>query len=98
MHPAARTHSDANGLAAFPLGITIIGHENNKKEQETALAAGGRGAPPPDHLPVQVVTDSKENLKIDGEKLEVLHPDPLIHLEKNGLARLASACGAGMTP
>src|ERR1700739_2112238 len=38
------THSDGdhvNGLAAFPAGITIIAHENNKKEQEKALEAGG---------------------------------------------------------
>ena len=48
------THSDGdhlNGLVAFPTGIKIIAHQNNKKEQETALAAGGRGAPPPDRLP-----------------------------------------------
>jgi len=73
------THSDAdhvNGLASFPTGITIIAHENNKKEQEAALAAGGRGAPPADHLPTQVVTKNKENLKIDGVKLEVLHWAP----------------------
>jgi beta-lactamase superfamily II metal-dependent hydrolase len=53
------THSDGdhvNGLASFPTGIKIIAHENNKKEQETALAAGGRGAPPAGHLPTQVVT------------------------------------------
>src|SRR6202166_4103514 len=50
------THSDGdhvNGLASFPMGITIIAHENNKKEQETALAAGGRGAPPAGHLPTR---------------------------------------------
>ncbi len=43
------THSDGdhvNGLASFPAGIAIIAHENNKKEQDTAFAAGGRGAPP----------------------------------------------------
>lgn len=70
------THSDGdhvNGLASFPAGITVIAHENNKKEQEAALAAGGRGAPPKDHLPTQVVSKNKENLKIDGVKLEVLH-------------------------
>ena len=47
------THSDGdhvNGLAAFPPGITIIAHENNKKEQEAAIAKGDRGAPPADHL------------------------------------------------
>jgi glyoxylase-like metal-dependent hydrolase (beta-lactamase superfamily II) len=73
------THSDGdhvNGLASFPSGITIIAQENNKKEQEAALAAGGRGAPPADHLPTQVVTKNKENLKIDGVKLEVLHWAP----------------------
>ena len=73
------THSDGdhvNGLAAFPAGITIIAHENNKKEQQAALTAGGRGAPPADHLPTQVVTKNKENLKIDGVKIEVLHWAP----------------------
>ena len=73
------THSDGdhvNGLAAFPVGITIIAHEGNKKEQEAALAAGGRGSPPADHPPTRVVTKNKENLKIDGVKLEVLHWAP----------------------
>jgi cyclase len=73
------THSDGdhvNGLAAFPAGITIIAHEGNKKEQEAALAAGGRGAPPAGHLPTRVVTKNKENLKIDGVKLEVFHWAP----------------------
>src|SRR5579862_7150836 len=73
------THSDAdhvNGLASFPKGITIIAHENDKKEQEAALSGGGRGAPPADHLPTQVVSKNKENLKIDGVKVEVLHWAP----------------------
>jgi cyclase len=70
------THSDGdhvNGLAAFPKGITIIAHENNKKEQEAALAAGGRGAPPRDYLPTQLVTKNKESLKIDGVSITLLH-------------------------
>ena len=73
------THSDGdhvNGLASFPAGITIIAQENNKKEQETALASGGRGAPPAGHLPTAVVTKNKENRKIDGVKLELLHWAP----------------------
>jgi cyclase len=73
------THSDpdhVNGLASFPAGITIIAHANNKKEQEAALAAGGRGAPPADRLPTRVVTRNKENLKIDGVKIELLHWAP----------------------
>ena len=70
------THSDAdhvNGLAAFPSGLTIIAHEDNKKEQEIALAAGGRGAPPADHLPTMVVTKNKETLTLDGVKIELFH-------------------------
>ena len=73
------THSDGdhvNGLASFPAGITIIAHENNKAEQQKALAAGGRGAPPADHLPTQVIAKNKENLKIDGVKIQVLHWAP----------------------
>ena len=73
------THSDGdhvNGLASFPAGITIIAHENNKKEQDAALAAGGRGAPPAGHLPTQTISKNKEDLKIDGVKVEVLHWAP----------------------
>jgi len=73
------THSDGdhvNGLASFPAGITIIAHENNKAEQQKALAAGGRGAPPADHLPTQTIAKNKQNLKIDGVKVEVLHWAP----------------------
>src|SRR5579863_9962161 len=63
------THSDAdhvNGLAAFPAGVKVIAHEGNKAEQEKALAAGGRGAPPADHLPSQVVSKNKETVKLEG--------------------------------
>jgi glyoxylase-like metal-dependent hydrolase (beta-lactamase superfamily II) len=73
------THSDAdhvNGLAAFPAGITIIAEENNKKEQERALAKGGRGAPPADHLPTRVITQNDEHVTIDDVALELLHWGP----------------------
>jgi len=73
------THSDGdhvNGIAAFPSGLTIIAHEGNKKEQESALAAGGRGAPPPDKLPTQVVSKIRETMTIDGVKFELLHWSP----------------------
>ncbi len=73
------THSDGdhvNGLVAYPAGIKIIAHQNNKKELETALAAGGRGAPPPDRLPTQVVAKNKETMTIDGVKLELYHWAP----------------------
>ena len=112
------THSDGdhvNGIVSFPPGLTIIAQENNKKEQEAAIAAGGRGAPPADRLPTHVVTD-KEELTIDGVKLVLLHwapahtsgdlviylpelkmaftgdltakthPDPSLHVEKQGSA------------
>ena len=73
------THSDGdhvNGLASFPAGITIIAQENNKKEQDAALAAGGRGAPPAGHLPTQTISKNKDDLKLDGVKVEVLHWAP----------------------
>jgi cyclase len=73
------THSDGdhlNGLVAYPTGIKIIAHENNKKEQQTALAAGGRGAPPADRLPNQVTTKKKETVTIEGVKLELYHFAP----------------------
>ena len=38
------THSDGdhvNGLASFPAGVKVIAQENNKEEQEAALAARG---------------------------------------------------------
>ena len=76
---AILTHSDSdhvNGLAAFPAGVKVIAHENNKKEQETALAAAGRGAPPADHQPTQVITKSKETLTLEGEKFELYHWAP----------------------
>jgi cyclase len=73
------THSDGdhvNGLASFPAGIKIIAHQNEKMEEEMALKAGGRGAPPADKLPNEVVTKNKENMTIDGEKVEVFHWAP----------------------
>ena len=73
------THSDGdhvNGLAGFPAGVKVIAHENNKKEQEAALAAGGRGAPPADRLPSQVITKEKETMTIEGVKFEFYHWGP----------------------
>jgi glyoxylase-like metal-dependent hydrolase (beta-lactamase superfamily II) len=73
------THSDGdhiNGLVSFPTGIAIVAHENNKKEQDTAFAAGGRGGPPEGYLPNQLVSKNRETLKIDGIKLELLHWAP----------------------
>lgn len=73
------THSDGdhvNGLASFPAGLRIIAHENNKREQEAALAAGGRGAPPADRLPSQTVSRDKERVEIAGVKVELLHWAP----------------------
>jgi glyoxylase-like metal-dependent hydrolase (beta-lactamase superfamily II) len=73
------THSDGdhvNGLAGFPAGVKVIAHENNKKEQEAALSAGGRGAPPADRLPTVVVTKNKDTMTIDGVKIELYHWGP----------------------
>jgi hypothetical protein len=51
-------------------------HEGNKKEQEAALAKGGRGAPPADHLPSQVITQNNVKLSIDGVKVKLYHWAP----------------------
>lgn len=84
------THSDAdhvNGIVSFPAGITIIAHENCRKEQQAALdeEKGGPPVAPPgvheplppvDRLPNQLVSKNREQLKIDGVKLELLHWAP----------------------
>src|SRR5690349_11939417 len=73
------THSDGddvNGLVASPPKAKAIAHENNKKELQAALAAGGRGAPPADRLPSQVIVKQKEKMTIDGVKLELYHWGP----------------------
>jgi len=73
------THSDGdhvNGLAAFPGGVKVIAHENNSKEQQAALAKGGRGAPPADHQPNQVITEKKESLTLGGVPVELYHWGP----------------------
>jgi glyoxylase-like metal-dependent hydrolase (beta-lactamase superfamily II) len=73
------THSDGdhvNGLVAYPTGIEIIAHENNKKELQAALDSGARGAPPKDRLPTRVTTKEKEATTIDGVKLELYHFAP----------------------
>jgi glyoxylase-like metal-dependent hydrolase (beta-lactamase superfamily II) len=70
------THSDGdhvNGLAAFPLGLTIIAQENCKKEMEAS--AGTRGAAPQDHLPTKTV-DKDETMTLDGVRVQMLHWTP----------------------
>ncbi len=70
------THSDAdhvNGLPAFPKGLTIIAHQNDRKEIEQAIAAGARGAPPSEYLPNKVVTQERESDTIDGIKMTLIH-------------------------
>jgi glyoxylase-like metal-dependent hydrolase (beta-lactamase superfamily II) len=72
------THSDSDhivGVTAFPKGIAIIAHENSKKEQEAARAAG-RSALPADCLPTQVLTKNQQILKIDGVRFDVFHWAP----------------------
>ena len=73
------THSDGdhvNGLASFPAGVTVIAHEGAKHEMDAALTAGGRGAPPADHMPSQAIGANGQNLTIDGVALELHHWAP----------------------
>ena len=73
------THSDAdhvNGLASFPPGVHVIAQQGCKTEMEAALAAGGRGAPPADHMPTKVVTAPSERMTLDGVTFELRHWAP----------------------
>jgi cyclase len=73
------THSDPDhvrGLGGFPHGLTIIAHENDKKEIEKDLAAGGERSPPRDYLPNKIVTQTREDMTIDGVKMTLFHVAP----------------------
>jgi len=67
------THSDhVKGIAAFPANMTIIVHENTKKEMEASHA---RDAAPPDRLPNKTV-GKDETMTIDGVRMRLLHWAP----------------------
>jgi cyclase len=73
------THSDGdhvNGLASFPANVTVIAHAGAKTEMEAALAAGGRGAPPADHMPSEVIDGNGKRLMLDGVPIVVDHWAP----------------------
>ena len=67
------THSDAdhvNGLAAFPMGLTIIAQEGCKKEMQESLS--GNLPAPRDYFPTHTV-GNMESLKINGVRVELRH-------------------------
>jgi len=73
------THSDGdhvNGLASFPATVTVIAQQGAKREMDAALAAGGRGAPPADHMPSKVIDADGEHLTLDGVAFELHHWAP----------------------
>jgi glyoxylase-like metal-dependent hydrolase (beta-lactamase superfamily II) len=73
------THSHIDhvgGLPDFPKGITIMAHENALKELQANLSKGGPGAPSPDSFPNKIISRDKEDLTIDGTRLELLHWGP----------------------
>jgi cyclase len=73
VNTAIITHSDgdhANGLAAFPAGLTIIAQENCKKE--LAASAGSRNPAPQDRLPTKTYTKT-DKLTIDGIHFRLYH-------------------------
>lgn len=79
------THSDGdhvNGLAGFPDGLTIIAHENNKKEQQAVYlfaaveVGGGRCLPPANRLPNRIVKKPQVSTTIAGEKIVLQHFGP----------------------
>jgi len=73
VNTAIITHSDgdhANGLAAFPAGLTIIAQENCKKELEAS--AGSRNPAPQDRLPTKTYNRTNK-LTIDGVHIRLYH-------------------------
>jgi len=73
VNTAIITHSDgdhANGLAAFPSGLTIIAQENCKKELEAS--AGSRNPAPQDRLPTKTYNKT-DKLTIDGVHIRLYH-------------------------
>jgi cyclase len=73
VNTAIITHSDgdhANGLAAFPAGLTIIAQENCKKELEAS--AGSRNPAPQDRLPTKTYNKT-DKLTIDGIHIRLYH-------------------------
>ncbi len=70
------SHSDIDhvgGLKSFPQGLTIIAHEDCKKDMEAT--ANSPNPSPQDHLPNKTLTKS-QSFNINGVKLEVLHFAP----------------------
>jgi glyoxylase-like metal-dependent hydrolase (beta-lactamase superfamily II) len=75
------THSDPDhtrGLQGFPKGmhLTIIAHENDKKELDEDMAKGGQQSPPREYLPNKIVTQERENMTIEGVKMTLIHVAP----------------------
>jgi cyclase len=75
------THSDPDhvrGLGGFPKGLplTIIAHENDKKEIEQDLANGGAASPPKEYVPNKVVTEMRESMTVEGVKMTLIHIAP----------------------
>ena len=73
------SHSDVDhvgGLPSFPKGITIIAQENDLKELQANLAANPATALPAEYFPNKIVAKNKEDITIDGIKMELLHWAP----------------------
>jgi len=76
VNTAIITHSDgdhANGLAAFPAGLTVIAQENCKRELEAS--AGSRNPAPQDRLPTKTYNKT-DKLTIDGVHIRLYHWAP----------------------
>jgi cyclase len=71
------THSDGdhvNGLSAFPQGLTILAHENTKKDMEEAFKDPKLSALLP-YLPTETLAGDR-SLNIDGLRVNLLYFGP----------------------
>jgi len=72
------THGDGDhvmGLAGFPGGLTIIAHENCRRDMEVAGAAGIMGSLPKTVLPNHTFKTS-ESISLEGISFELFHFGP----------------------
>jgi cyclase len=103
------THGDGDhvmGLASFPVGLTIIAHENRKRSMEAANPAGFMGTLPTAVLPNQTF-NRRKSVVLDGVRFELFHfgpshtnGDAIIYLPdcKVAFAGDVLAWGASPTP
>ena len=100
------THSDGdhvNGLAGFPAGLSIIAHENTKKDMEQAFQ-DPKWSALRSYLPNEVLTGDRE-LDVEGVKIRLLYfgrahtsGDLVVYVPEHKIAFLGDLAFVGRDP